>query len=375
MERNLLLKTPVIYGAPVFVRNISQEATGWRRSIRRDGGYWMGSFTISADPIHLGQFFNEYLGYHFEEIAGNKTWEGLIYEMDLTINGITRNRSLDMMYNYVSVKYNDDSDAAQNSAAESNAASISRYGRREELLLLDNYPQTAAEQYRDTYLREHAWPWARVVGVKLQEKGAKRKIEDRLEVSVAGYIFTANWRFETVGDDTDDDVSTWITDIVATDCEYLQTGAIVANTTQVRKETNMPERAWDVIAELTDLGGLDAFSFAVPYRFYVDNDRRAFYEQISTTPLYSIRDGGLYTGPGGNALVSPWKVRPGVVRDLDYPGRKLEIDTWLDDGRDFYVSEVEFGDGFSHPVLKTDYFEESEGLAAQQENIQDMEED
>jgi len=375
MERNLILKTPAVYGTPVFARNISQEATNWRRSIRRDGGYWMGSFTIVADPIYMGKFFNEYLGFHFEEIAGGKTWEGLIYEMDLTINGITRRRSLDLLYNSVAVKYNDTADVAQPPVYETNAASISRYGQREEILLLDNYPQTAAEQYRDTYLRENAWPWARVVGVKLQSKADKNRTKDSLDVTVAGYIYTANWRFESVGDDTDDNVSTWITDIVATDCEFIQAGNITVNTTQVRKETNMPERAWDVIVELTDLGGLDAFSFAVPYRFYVDNDRRAYYEQISTIPLYSIRDGELYSGPGGSSLASPWKVRPAVVRDYDYPGRILEVDAWLDDGRDFYVSEVEFGDGFAHPVLKTDYFEESEGLAAQQENIQDMEED
>lgn len=375
MERNLILKSPLVYGTPAFVKNISQEALNWRRSIRRDGGYWTGSFTIDADPIYLGRFFNEYLGYHLEEFAGAKTWEGLIYEMDLILNGVTRRRSLDLLYNYVTVKYNDDSDAEQTSAAESNAASISRFGRREEYLLLDNYPQAAAEQYRDTFLKEFGWPWARVVGVKLGKRNPAYKSDNRLDVTVAGYIYTANWRFETAGDGTTDDVSTWISEIVTTDCEFLQTGGIAANTTQVKKDTNMPERAWDVIAELTDLGGLDAYSFAVPYRFYVDNDRRAFYEQINTSPLYSIRDGQMYTGPGGNTLASPWKVRPGVVRDFDYPGRLTEIDAWLEDGRDFYVSEVEFGDGFAYPVLKTDYFEESEALAAQQENIQAMEEE
>src|SRR3990167_7444227 len=164
MDRNLILKTPVIYGTPYFARNISQEALNWRRSIRRDGGYWMGSFTIDADPIYMGKFFNEYLGFHLEEIAGGKTWEGLIYEMDLTINGITRRRSLDMLYNYVQVKYNDETDTNQESTASSNAASLARYGRREEFLLLDNYPQAAAEQQRDAFLKENAWPWPRVVG-------------------------------------------------------------------------------------------------------------------------------------------------------------------------------------------------------------------
>src|SRR3990167_5193621 len=164
MERNLILKTPVVYGTPNFVRNISQEAVNWRRSVRRDGGYWLGSFTWLGDAVRLSKYFNEFLSFHFEEIAGGKTWEGLIYEMDLTINGITRRRSLDMLYNYVSVKYNDETDTNQDSTASSNAASIARYGRREELLLLDNYPQAAAEQQRDAFLKENAWPWPRGVG-------------------------------------------------------------------------------------------------------------------------------------------------------------------------------------------------------------------
>ena len=70
------------------------------------GGYWRGSFIITGDQARLAKFFYERLACHLvERWGGMVTWEGMIYEMDLTIGGTTRRRSLDLMANYVTASY------------------------------------------------------------------------------------------------------------------------------------------------------------------------------------------------------------------------------------------------------------------------------
>src|SRR3990167_3301456 len=117
MTFSLMLRSPVllISNEPVFVMDLTPSpdhpeqtlrAQGWRRSIRAVGGYWQGEFTLHGTPNDLSRFFYEYLGYHLEErSAGHKTWEGLVYEMELTTDGVTRRRTLDALYNHVRVKY------------------------------------------------------------------------------------------------------------------------------------------------------------------------------------------------------------------------------------------------------------------------------
>jgi len=359
--RRLGFFTPVVQGTPVFALDVS-HAENWRRSIRRDGGYWMGTFSITDTIFKLSQIFYEFLGFHFEERSqGQTTWEGIAYELDLNVNGVIRRRSLDMMYNHVWSMYNDDSDNVQTSSAVQGTASINRYGRREEVLYLDGYPTAAAESRRDTYLKEYQWPYPRVVGVNRP----RRDEAAELKVTVAGYAFTANWRFETAGDASTDDASTWVQEIIDTDCEFIDVGSLESNTTQVKKDTNVPMRAFDQLIEITDLGD-ENDTDNTPWRFYIDNQRKAYYRAIDNEPYYFLKKGGLYTAVGGNTMTNPWQVKPTVIKDLDFPAGKPNFDSFLDDARDFYASEVEFGDGLTRPLLKTDYFEESEYLAARE---------
>lgn len=63
--------------------------------------------------------------------------------------------------------------------------------------------------------------------------------------------------------------------------------------------------------------------------------------------------------------VNPWMVRPGVVRDMTYQFGHYEEGSWFQDARDFYLSEVEVSLR-AGVILKTEVFDESEILAAQQ---------
>ncbi len=352
---SLRLYNPVIaaISAGRFVEDLSRKARGWSRSIRKNGGYWQGDFSLVGDLGYLSDFFYNRLGYHFEEkYGGQKTWEGLIYEMDLVVNGVRRRRSLNNLGNYVTAAYTDEKDVARTSAAASLASSIARYGRREELLLMSGYPQTAAEARRDLALKENQWPTARMVGVE-------RSPNTFLEVSVCGYVFTANWRFETAGDGTTGNLSTYLGELITTDCEFLSAGGIDANTLQVRKDTSSPRRVWDVMQELNEMGISGA-----PTRIYVENDRRLAYRAIDTTPRYFLRGDKLYDTLGGKSETIRWLVKPAVVRDATYPISRAEYSGWLEDARDFVMTEVEASE--AGLTWKTEDLEESDILAATQ---------
>ena len=63
-----------------FVEDLTHIARDWNRSIRWQGGYWMGSFKIEDDMDVLQEWFYNRLGYHVSErAAGAVTWEGMIY--------------------------------------------------------------------------------------------------------------------------------------------------------------------------------------------------------------------------------------------------------------------------------------------------------
>ncbi len=352
-----------IYGSVLenggFIEDITSKAIGWRRSIRAQGGYWQGEFSLTGDIQYLARYFYQYLGYHIDEkTAGRTTWEGLIYEMDFSIQGSIKRRSLDTMFNHWRVRFINTSNEIDLTTAASNSASITVYGRREEIWPVDGQDQAAVEAVRDSRLKENAYPHARGVGMEIGMQG-----EAKLLVRACGYAFTGNWRYESVGDDTDDNLSDWISEIVSTDCEFLNVGHIESNTLQVRKETRIEMRAWDVITKMLEMGINDK-----PARVYVDNGRYFNYETIDTNPQYFKRGVGLYGSAGASVEINPWQVRPTVVRDLNYPTAKLELDSWLEDARDEYISEVEVwdvGDGETKLVLKSEEYEEGEILTAQ----------
>lgn len=354
---NIQLFTRILDGAD-FVSDLSGIARGWRRTIRRNGGYWQGTFRVMGSETELISFFNTWLGYHVEEKAGGaKTWEGMVYEMDLTVGGVTRRRSLDLLYNHVVVDYTDTSGSPASTAAASNAQSIAVYGRREARPSLQNVSAGAAEARRDVYLKEYGWPYARTVGVNLKRGG-----EAVLNVTVCGYVFTLNWRHESVGDGSTDDLDDWIAEIAANDLEFVASSQITANTLQVKKDTDSPTRCWSLLMDLTGAG--DASGNI--YRMWLDNDRRLCYDVIITTPMYFLRGGELYTSPGAKMATNPWVVKPGVVRDFSFQGGNV-LSGWLESNKDFYLDEVECGDGGL--VLRTEHFDEAEILAAQ-ENYQ-----
>ncbi len=547
---SLSLYSPAVNAAQIFQQSLTSRARGWKRSHRKNGGCYLGSFTMEGTTAELGKLFEGWMGYEVRErAAGMLSWSGLIYEMDLTVNGITRHRSFDLMANAVRTSYTKETYTGDNlvkepslelagvggadlfaawyentgtagvvtrmgpgGAADGNyyvrltadtdddpegftylrqniqltagarykltyytkgdgtyagrvgvndpnigsgvadwvvyphstgvtanawtqrsvefvgpsegdvqifllaplrqqvtpftqgtadfdkielyeflpgvyqtgwltedangASSIPRYGRKEEIIHLDEYSEATSTAYRDTYWAEHAWPWPRPAGVKEYSNRAM------LDVRCAGYGFTANWMYIMEGDGQAHDLDHWISAIVgadfglsprharptdtvvatAGDCQFLKTGIIRTNTLQVTETTGLEERPFDRIFELADLGDASGN----PWRVWVDANRRVNYEQINTTPRYFIRRGQIYDTMSGNVPSNPWLMQPAVFRDMFYRGNS-EPGSFLASPQDIYVSEVTMADGWDRPELTTELLSEAEILLRQAE--------
>jgi len=155
---------------------------------------------------------------------------------------------------------------------------------------ITNQPMSVLEDWLYTYLFYHLEE--RSGGGTTWEGYIKRMVLDKdvsppvLDVYVWGYIRTANYRHVTV-DTTAGAASTYIGAILSADCQLITAGDIATNSMSVEQETNIPQRAWDEIKRVVDLGDTSGNL----WRAYIYNGRTMNYEQVSTTPLYYVRRG------------------------------------------------------------------------------------
>lgn len=102
----LMLYDNVLNGG-AFINNV-KDAIGrtWRRSIRANGGYWLGTATYEGNDYEKLELFTSGMFYQLYEVLGGvPTWEGFLGTMKLTLNGITYVRDLMDTYNAVKTVY------------------------------------------------------------------------------------------------------------------------------------------------------------------------------------------------------------------------------------------------------------------------------
>ncbi len=168
--------------------NLTELAQEWKRSIRLQGGFWTGSFTL---PVGKEAYdaFGSWLGCHIEErSAGHVTWEGMVYEMELAQDGVVRRRSFDTMFNRVRALYQNIQGVDSFTPWVDDQGSDDRYGSKEDVLRTDTTLSDVAVNLTNRHLQEHAWPYSQVVSFSP---------DDKLTVSCCGYIFTLNWQKTT----------------------------------------------------------------------------------------------------------------------------------------------------------------------------------
>ena len=367
MAVQLRVYESVLTGSTLLA-HLRPRGNDWRRSIRALGGSWQGTLTVRGEIGDLVAMFYNWLGGHIEESAGIKTWQGLVYEIELEHEGVRRIRTLDQMANAIDVSYQTGGEVSS-AGFSTQAQAIARYGRKEARLSVDNMPAATAQAYQARYLAQHAWPAPRPVAVG-QAAGPV------LTVRACGYAFTANWLFVQAGDGAEHDIDHWISAVVGTayglssdhggsvsgagDCQFLMAGNLASNTLQVAEVLDGDLRPWSLLEELAGLGD----SSGDPWRVWVDLDRKLQYAALDLEPAYYLRDGKIYDTAGGRLAVDPWAMQPGIVRDLEYPIRRAEQGSAFADARDLFVEQVEVtADGAI--TMSTAILDESEILAAQ----------
>ncbi len=350
-----------------FLMDLTPYALDWQRSSRVIGGYWSGSFTITdmgwADMM---AFFNSYLGCRIvERTFGHVSWEGIVYEMSLLQGGREYRRTLapEWWHNRVKVLYTSEYGVASDVAWSEDADASDEYGQMDYLITLGGSTVNAATALRDRHLGEFAWPRSRLSGGLEFGGTARQSAPDALEVTVAGFWSTLNWRYyETTASDT---ASALISTLVAAS-EFVTAGRVETNSLATRVDVGSNARkVGELIEEIVGQG--DASGNLWQGGVYAD--RQLVYEQAPTTVTRYLVDGQLVELDGSPVI--PSLVKPGfLLKSMDAAARLQPggASVWDDPGVG-YVDEVEFArpNGLR---LKLSGQEESLALAAERlENI------
>jgi len=333
--------------------------TSYRQSYRANLGFYICQILVTdVSDAELIEMFYNLLGLDLKAMSGGLiSWEGMIYDLTLHYEGISRTRTFDAMANSVKVTYIDTDGNVATSSAFENATSIATYGKKEDLITMDSFDQTPAETRAQIYVDQNGWPQSQAIGTNFAGENA-------LEIFAMGYGWTLNWKYTTTADDSTTNVPTWIADIVDTDAQFVTKAKIESDSPVTVDQTiSSPIRCWDMIETLNEIGDTNN-NF---YQSYVDEGRRFYYRKIDMTPYYLIQDGEI-KHLNGAVVADPWNLRPAVFRDMDYISQPADPGSPFSDTRDFFVEEIEVSTG-GVVTLKTAVFDEAELLAAQQEYI------
>ncbi len=346
------------------IMELTGIAEKWKRSTTFTGGPWQGTFTIKGDPSFLEQLFYEALGYHvIEKSYGEKTWEGMIWELDFVDydqfgtryakRGRRRRRSYENLYNRVMVAYQTPGGVAGETAWYDDELSQELYGTKEEILYRDIDATNAAEIAQE-FLAMHSYPDSQLIALE------ENVDEPSLEVTVVGYVATANFKFTGTIDDSSSDVDAWISDIFDTDLqEFLQPSRVDANARVINQSLDERMRAWSLLENLLTLRDGSGNQFNI----VVETGREITYRQWDPTPIGYFWNGAL-TSPVYDSLEDrPRFVRPGIYRDMGYMPQQQSVATYnsfFERANDFLLETVEIDeDGRVIPRLGVYESEES----------------
>lgn len=328
----LRLYSPIPQGE-VFIADITDIVVSWSRSVQLQGGFGQGAISIIGPTEFVEAAFSNWMGAKVEERQGDLTWEGMIFEMELAINGVRRRRSFEQMYNAVDVSYTSGG-VPSTTGWIIDQQSINLYGRRENKLSLSgDVPTATATAYANRYLNQYSRPFPRPVSYS-REQGTSS-----LDIRVTGFVYTANWKYTTVTLGAPSTASAVITSIINTDLEFLLKGMINTNTLTINT-LDANQRAWDSIQSIVKLG--DSVGDA-PWRVWVNPDRFMSYEKVADSPRYFLRGGRVLDNVAAQYETAPRFARPGIARDADYPFATQFPTGFPSRSSDILVDEVSVG--------------------------------
>ncbi len=307
-------------------------------------------------PQGMLSFFKGKIGCGIKSYSGGvKVWEGLIWSMDFSNNGVIRRVTLDKVRNSIKCIYTniDDDDARAETGWYENLSSQQRYGKIQEIVYLDKTTTATAQAYAQTVLAESQIPYPMIIAVK------EPKLDEiaTLKVSAVGFAYTLNYQYLSIADSTVA-IDAAITSVLSTNGEFVSAGSIAANSVEVRPP-DTDTKAWDWLIELAEIG-----DGSIPYIIQVMNDRRLSYKPLSSTPTLKWNGTALTSGGGQSLSAGIWSARPGVLRDMTWDNIPLPPEHFLENQRDSFVSEVEASTEYMIPLLKSDDQPDSDMLSA-----------
>ena len=321
--------------ADVFIRDMTPFMwPSYRRTSLDMGGDHVATFTIDSTAHNvsvdiLARWFDEWLGYHFEESYDRTVFQGQIYAMRFMFGGTVWSVTLDDMFNDVRVLYKAASSGSVATVQTSDSTSIAQFGTKQEVIDAvipgrpsrreherspkqqgENYMTSgAATQKRDKFLQLHKWP------IVHTEDIAIGGIDDNasLEIEVRGYIHTLAWaRYkQTLVGAADEDVDTHIGTLISGH-EWITSGTLASNTNQVNNEGDYQD----------SLQRLDALVKDTDHSYRILSPDYAKIDYVSrdvTTIKYTRSMRGKYRGTlRANGLVVPAPtITPGGLVFLD----------------------------------------------------------
>lgn len=213
---------------------------------------------------------------------------------------------------------------------QTDADSITEYGRIEDVLLEAAMTDAAAESKVLTELAQRAWPRTRPPVAFSVAAGQ----EDGLSILFTGYCDTLKWLHALTAGTAE--ASAQVAALVA-ESGLVTAGGIESNTMSYQVEQDEPVRIYDVLSDILRAGS----DSGARYIGGVYAGRKFDYEAASTTLNYHYRSGRLLDIHGGP--VAPWLARPGLARLDDAPVGPGELTSDIgDDPRNIWISEVEF---------------------------------
>jgi hypothetical protein len=347
-----------------FMEDFTDYAERVRVSRRRQGGLWDMSFIIpgtlsGGEKVARSVFqdwFSNRLFYVIRQIMGASIFEGVVWMIDLTLDGITMRRDYGEMYNAVRVDYTEEDGTQNKSAWFTDAGSIAKYGRKELIAYMRNATSTQADDEAQTILTTTAEAWPRPINID-------ERRDNQLEVFVAGKVFTGNNKFvgTTTFDGGSGNLDVLISSLIANDMEFLSEGSVDTNAIQYRRALSQPIRAWDMLTELTAIG-----DGSVPYASGVRLGGIVDYKAVDPQPkvFWDGQKMGITMMGRPITKYDAWTLEPNVIRDRTRAATAPVPGSFLQQANDSWIFEVEMADGLEQPVLKPDEYEDDEVMRA-----------
>lgn len=349
------------------IADITDIAADWRRSIRLQGGYWLGTFSLDAPLPDMQQMFYECQGAHLVERYGTEaTWEGMIYEMDFDDD--PSDPALDVTAcgyvftaNWRLVTVGD----GELGNASDWIADIITNDLDPIFIVPGRIEVNELQVYRDdAELKQYAWdqilkvaqlgdpdimPWRVWVGNDHQMN--YQPIPTTPQYQVIGGLrrrFSYDWMYNDIQGVRTTRNGTQYTITQASDTRsigrygqrtyFLALDCVSQDAAEARRDMILRESAYPRGRAIGSVGNVEVLSFS-----------------------------------GESLRFAPFLLQPGVYRDAQYPeriGGAPATNEWLPDESYFLVDEVEVsGDG--EISLKTAYITEAELIEAQHDYKQE----